>query len=85
MSKAISIEGEIKLFAPRTVNELEEFETWVNGSIKGTKLPLDERVIDFYQDDREHRVEWGDVVFKTGSVFVVLKQNVFHRMEISVK
>lgn len=84
MSREILIKGDFKVFAPITLDELLEFERWVGGYIKGKKLPLDKRVIDFYQDGEEHRIEWGAVVFKTGSVFIVLKQNEFHRMEVSV-
>ena len=50
-----------------TVHNMAEIEAWCRGSVKGTTLPISERVIDFYTNKGEIRVELGDWVVKDGN------------------
>jgi hypothetical protein len=47
-----------------TVDNLESVEEWCKGSIKGTALPREERVIDIYTLEGEMRADIGDWVIK---------------------
>ena len=49
-----------------TVNNLYEVEKWCGGQIKGTEIPIKERVIDIWSDelDDEMRAEMGDWIIK---------------------
>lgn len=47
-----------------TVDNLEELEAWCKGSIKGTKLPREQRVIDIQTLEGEMRAEIGNYIIK---------------------
>lgn len=67
----------MKTYVPRgsvlatklTVDNIEDVEKLCRGQIKGTQLPIEERVIDFYapEQDMEYRIEMGEwyVVFES--------------------
>lgn len=48
-----------------TTQNLVEIEAWCHGSIKGTKLPVGDRVVDFFNQGNEIRVGVGDWVIKS--------------------
>lgn len=47
-----------------TVNSLEQVARWCNGSVKGTALPLHQRVIDIQTLEGEMRADVGDWIIK---------------------
>lgn len=47
-----------------TVNNLDQIANWCRGSVKGTKLPLHERVVDIQTLEGEMRADVGDWIIK---------------------
>lgn len=77
LTKFTDKEVEARLFG--TENQ-EEMEKWTNGSIKGVKLPVEDRVLEFHRDGEEHRAELNDWVVKIGGTFFVFNVKDFHRL-----
>ena len=84
MSK-FKIKQEIFEIVKLTENNLEEVEIWTNGSIKGTYLSRDQRVIDIQNSKGELRVEIGDIILKIGNDFIVIQENVFKTIFEEIK
>jgi hypothetical protein len=47
-----------------TINNISFLESWCGGSIKGIKLPIEERVIDIQTLEGEMRANMGDYIVK---------------------
>lgn len=47
-----------------TIYNQEELEAWCNGSIKGTKLPVEQREIEIQTLEGDHRAKVGDFIIK---------------------
>ncbi len=47
-----------------TIDSLKTLETWCNGDIKGTKLPISQRCIDIQTLEGEMRADMGDWIIK---------------------
>ena len=62
-----------------TPDTLKFLAKWCNGSIKGTKLPVEEQVIDIWDSfyDCEIRAEMGDYIIKHYGYFSVMTSDKF--------
>lgn len=61
-----------------TPDNLESVEAWCRGSIKGTKLPREERCIDIQTLEGEMRADMGDWVIKgVAGEFYPCKPHIF--------
>lgn len=50
-----------------TTDNLDYIENWCNGQIKGTRLPLIDRVIAIYTEDGEYQAAISDYIIKIGN------------------
>lgn len=58
-----------------TVDNLEEVADFCGGAVKGIKLPIAQRCIDFWYGDTEHRIEIGQYLMYIGPIPFVLYHN----------
>lgn len=68
-----------------TADNMCELEVWCGGSIKGTRLPLEERVIDIQTLEGERRACIGDWIIQgSEGEFYPCKQSAFEKQYVPV-
>jgi len=63
-----------------TPENLEIVEVWSNGSIKGTKLPREQRCIDIQTYFGEQSANVGDWIIKESPYFLVYPEKLFNKL-----
>lgn len=70
-----------------TIDNMEKLAEWCKGSIKGTKLSPEKRIVQFYNQyypAGECDVEVGDWIVKDGVQFSVYNDYAFNEVFISI-
>ena len=77
MPKFEYVNGIVEAFQV-TVDNMVFLEHWCGGSIKGTKLPYKDRVIEIESEDYSFRAGVGAWIVRMESCFMVLTDTTFH-------
>ena len=61
-----------------TINNIHELERWSKGSIKGTRLPIEQQVVDIQTNSGEQRADIGDwIILGPTGEFYPCKADIF--------
>lgn len=83
MPRKVALKSDNIVAVMVSVESLELAEKFCSGSIKGTKLPRHERVVEFWSKyrDTEQIAEMGDFIVKLAdNIFEVYPKDMFHKL-----